>query len=82
MEPKKFQTIIDDLNKEIEQYQEHREKLYDLIQRIFYIDKTLAPPIVPGEQATVEMQLKGSIGRMKDINEQFAECLQIMSGWV
>lgn len=82
MEAKKFQAIINDLNKEITQYQEHREKLYDLIQKIFFIDKTLAPPVIPGEQATIEMQLKGSIGRMKSINEQFADCLQVMSGWV
>lgn len=83
---KKFDAIINDLNKEIDLCQQHREKLYELIIKIFYED----PPII-GEPPirlsnpdgyTVEMRLKQSIGKIKIINKEFAQCLQIMSGWV
>lgn len=88
-----FNSIIADLNKEIKLYQQHRDKLYALILLIFYIDPPVIdpPPYRTGKDSdvdsvgsglSVEMQLKESIGKLKKINKEFAQCLQMLSNWL
>lgn len=85
---KKFDSIINDLNKEIDSYQQHRKKLYKLIMKIFYEDEQIiedptrkALPVSESDE-TVEMRLKKIIGRVNTINRHFGRCLDIMNNWV
>jgi|LSQX01.2.fsa_nt_gb predicted translin family RNA/ssDNA-binding protein len=87
MKEKKFETIIREINSKLDDYQKNRDKLYELIIKIFYED---APIIVnPPDKSsqfsdtqTVEMQLKEIIGRINRINSEFGQCLQMMNNWV
>lgn len=87
MKEKKFETIIREINSKLDDYQKNRDKLYELIIKIFYEDEPIIvnPPNKSNQftdTQTVEMQLKEIVGRINRINSEFGQCLQMMNNWV
>ena len=76
-----------EIEKEATRFNVNNQKLYDMIQQIFYIDPIddLSPKVygtLENDTETIEVKFKKAIALVKKENERYEKYLQVILGWL